>query len=629
MGRKYGFVCLLGLFMSCSHHLDDIYSGSDEGEKNEEIRKEDFFDYITTRSNRVLLDYGIKGHTGFVFYDEYPYEQIGNTWELKAIDAIYAGITDENGRTNCEILWPASLQKVWLVTDNPVVASPVELELAPSGISVDFNYQDYLRELKEKGMSRGVMENGVRYPDGYDILGTWTASGVPDYLLPENEKIELPAGFLSRCGALSGFTSKMVPLLDAYPELKTSGNNDMVITRNTTLVATYFKSSAAWENMVAYYTYKEGESLDVKNIRKTVLFPRYNGKTPVTLLGAQVKLRYWNESTRQYQDEFPKGTHIGWVLLGCYGQESWNMATPNVYRYSNPAYNSDGKQRSVLLKDTERDNYFFMMMEDNVDARFNDVQFSITSGKESVEAPPVIPDEIEDINSYVVKGSLAFEDNWPEKGDYDMNDVVVYFSVSMMKSLKTGNMVRSVMTFTPRNNGAKYTNGFGIQFDEADRSMFKTLKVNRDDREIPVSFEEGTEKPVLLLFSNTASVLGETIKIEVDFNDGVNEKEVYPPYNPFIYVNDRSHEVHLPGYASTDKADSSLRGTGSDLASDSNGKEMFYMSKDNMPFAIHISGTEFQWPAETVSVTEYYPQFQSWRDSFGKTNTDWYKYPKS
>ena len=30
--------------------------------------------------------------------------------------------------------------------------------------------------------------------------------------------------------------------------------------------------------------------------------------------------------------------------------------------------------------------------------------------------------------SYVVKGSLAYEDNWPDKNDYDMNDVVIYYS---------------------------------------------------------------------------------------------------------------------------------------------------------------------------------------------------------
>lgn len=55
-------------------------------------------------------------------------------------------------------------------------------------------------------------------------------------------------------------------------------------------------------------------------------------------------------------------------------------------RYSNPAYNDNKEQRSVLLSDPELDNCFFMAMEDNVDMRFNDVQFAImASASSSVE----------------------------------------------------------------------------------------------------------------------------------------------------------------------------------------------------------------------------------------------------
>lgn len=628
METKFWVICLSILFASCSRDISDIYSGGeDKEEENKKVNKEDFFEFTTTRNNQVIIDYGMKGQISFAFYDEYPYELVENTWELKNIDAFYSGTTEEDGKITCEVFWPSSLRKVWLVTKNVVIASPIELNVESSAPAINFNYQAYLNQIKGKNRSRGMMENGILYPDGYDLLGTWNAEGIPDYLLPESEKVEIPSDFLSRCSALSAFTSRMVSLLEAYPELKTSGSNDMVITKSTTLIATYFKSSAGWEDMVAYYTYKEGESVDVKTIKKTILFPRYSGNTPATLLQSQVQLRYWNESTGQYQDEFPEGTRIGWILLGCFGEKTWKAAKPDRFRYSNPIYNDDDVQRSVLLKDTERDNYFFMMMEDNVDARFNDVQFSITSGKESVMPPPTIPDDIEDINSYVVKGSLAFEDNWPAKGDYDMNDVVVYFSASMMKS-KKNDMVRSIITFTPKHNGADYTNGFGFQFDNVDQSAFKSLKVTQDGQEMPIGFEEGTDKPTLLLFSDTKAVLEKRIKVEIDFNDGVRENEVRPPYNPFIYVNNRSHEVHLPSYKPTNKADESLRGEGNDLKKDDNEKEMFYISKDNMPFAIYISGVEFGWPSESMTITEYYPQFQLWRDSFGKENVDWYKYPK-
>lgn len=626
MKTNFWVICLSVFFLACSRNVNDIYTGG--GEEEGKINKDDFFDFVTTRNSQVILDYGMNGQVSFALYNEYPYELVENTWELKKIDAIYAGTTEEGGKITCEVVWPAYLQKVWLVTENLLVASPIELDLASSDVSINFNYKDYLNQIKRRNaVPRAVMDNGVHYPDGYDLLGEWDADGIPDYLLSDNEKVEIPSDFLTRCSALSAFTSKMVPFLDAYPELKTLGSNDMVITKNTPLIATYFKSSAGWDNMVAYYTYQQGESIELNTVKKTVLFPRYSGKTPEELLNSQVKLKYWNKSTGKYQDEFPEGTCIGWILLGYYNKDNWPNGKPNVLRYSNPAYNSDGMQRTVLLKDTKLDNHFFMMMEDNIDARFNDVQFSITAGKESVAPTPEIPDDIEKVDTYVVKGTLAYEDNWPDKGDYDMNDVVVSFSGSMVKRKQGGNMVRSIITFIPKNNGATYTNGFGIQFDKVDKDVFASLKVTKDGQEIPVTFEGDTDKPVLILFSSMASVLKKVIKVEINYVDGVNENKVRPPFNPFIFVNNRSHEVHLPEYVPTSKFDQSLRGTGNDLREDDNGNVMYYISKDNMPFAIYVSSAEFSWPSESMAITEFYPKFQSWRESFGKDNEDWHQYP--
>lgn len=108
----------------------------------------------------------------------------------------------------------------------------------------------------------------MSYPDGYDVLGNWNENGVPDYLLPE--KLDIPGAFLERCSNLSrSIVVDNRNLLERFPELRTSGSNDMVITKSTGLVATYFDfSSTAWEDMVAYYTYKEGESVDIATIKR-------------------------------------------------------------------------------------------------------------------------------------------------------------------------------------------------------------------------------------------------------------------------------------------------------------------------------------------------------------------------
>lgn len=622
MKIKFWVICLSVFFLACSRNVNDIYTGG--GEEEEKISKDDFFDFVTTRNNQIVIDYGMKGQTIFYLYDEYPLELVENTWEFKQIDPVYSGVTGADGRFTANVPLPGYLKKVWLVSENVLVISPIEVDLSATGLT--FNYKEYKAQLAQKGRSRAVM-NSVLYPDGYDTLGKWDAEGIPDYLLSVDQ--DIPAAFLKRCNSLSNsIATDTCKLLKKYPELRTSGKNDMVITKSTRLVATYFNfSSTNWEDMVAYYTYQEGESVDIATIKKTVLIPRSSKNAPKRLVGRQIMLKYWNKETSGYEDEFPKGTHIGWILLGMgFGRE-----TPFRVRYSNPAFNEDHEQRSVLLSDPELDNCFFMSMEDNIDMRFNDVQFAImASTSSSVESPPSIPDEVNKGEiSHVVKGSLAFEDNWPKQGDYDMNDVVLYFSSTVVKDTEKGNLVRTTTTFTPVNNGATFTNGFGFQLDSVDTKKVSSIRISQEGNIISESFEVGTNKPVAILFSDIKTVLNKPITVVMEHSKyaGVPEQNAYPPYNPFIFVNDRSHEVHLPGYKPTSLADKNLRGTENDLKMDSSGNEMYYISKDNMPFAIYIPNVEFECPPESMSITEYYPNFQLWRDSFGKLNTDWYKYP--
>lgn len=622
MKIKFWVICLSVFFLACSRNVNDIYTGG--GEEEEKISKDDFFDFVTTRNNQIVIDYGIKGQTIFYLYDEYPLELVENTWEFKGIDPIYSGVTDVDGKFTSNIPLPGYLKKVWLVSDNVLVISPIEVDLSATGLT--FNYKEYKAQLAQEGRSRAIM-NGVLYPDGYDTLGEWDAEGVPDYLL--SEKQDIPTAFLERCSSLSkSITVDTRNLLERYPELRTLGKNDMVITKSTRLVATYFDfSSTAWEDMVAYYTYQEGESVNIGTIKKTILIPRSSTNTPKSLVGEQIMLKYWNKDTGKYEEEFPKGTHIGWVLLG----QGFGKEKAYKIRYSNPAFNEDHEQRSVLLSDPELDNCFFMGMEDNTDMRFNDVQFAImASTSSSVESLPSIPDEVNKGEvSHVVKGSLAFEDNWPKQGDYDMNDVVLYFSSTVVKDTEKGNLVRTTTTFTPVNNGATFKNGFGFQLDSIDAKKVSSIRISREGNIIGESFEQEADKPVAILFSDIKPVLNKPITVVIEHSKyaSVKEENAYPPFNPFIFVNDRSHEVHLAGYKPTSLADESLRGTESDLKIDDAGKEMYYISRDNMPFAIYIPGVEFKWPFESMSITEYYPSFQLWRDSFGDKNKDWYNYP--
>ena len=108
--------------------------------------------------------------------------------------------------------------------------------------------------------------------------------------------------------------------------------------------------------------------------------------------------------------------------------------------------------------------------------------------------------------------------------------------------------------------------------------------------------------------------------------DGASEKEVVPPYNPFIFISSnegRGKELHLINYPPTDKADLSLLGTGKDIYRPEEG--MYYVSADLMPFAINMPVSNLPVPEEGKRIDQSYPKFSGWVSSNGKQNKDWYK----
>lgn len=85
-------------------------------------------------------------------------------------------------------------------------------------------------------------------------------------------------------------------------------------------------------------------------------------------------------------------------------------------------------------------------------------------------------------------------------------------------------------------------------------------------------------------------------------------------------------EVHMPNYRPTDRADFKLFGTYNDKSQPSLSR--FYVSDAEMPWGILIPG-EFKYPAERLSIVNYYPNFLQWAKSFGAEFPDWYLYPSN
>src|SRR5690606_6148145 len=60
-------------------------------------------------------------------------------------------------------------------------------------------------------------------------------------------------------------------------------------------------------------------------------------------------------------------------------------------------------------------------------------------------------------------GTLAFEDQWPDMGDYDLNDLVVNYRYAFISNAQN-NVVDLNADFNVVAVGASFENGFGVEF---------------------------------------------------------------------------------------------------------------------------------------------------------------------
>lgn len=225
--------------------------------------------------------------------------------------------------------------------------------------------------------------------------------------------------------------------------------------------------------------------------------------------------------------------------------------------------------------------------------------------------------------------TVAFEDLWPSRGDYDLNDVVVNYSYNVITNA-ANNVVKVEAVYTLRATGGAFNNGFGVQFP-INRSQVSEVN--------GATLEAGQSKAVLIIFTDMRAemnqwntMVGQTspvVTYNVSFNvSGTTSLASFGlgSYNPFIWngsVNfGRGYEVHLPGKLPTDKATASIFGTMNDNTNINSG--LTYVSKDGgYPWAINIPAS-FSYPKERADINTAYTKFATWVSSGGAQFADWY-----
>jgi LruC domain-containing protein len=232
-------------------------------------------------------------------------------------------------------------------------------------------------------------------------------------------------------------------------------------------------------------------------------------------------------------------------------------------------------------------------------------------------------------------GSLAFEDMWPAKGDYDFNDLVVNYRYTIMLN-NDNKAVKMEAKFWVRHvKGASFNNGFGIQFDNLNPSQIEKvtgtqLHSNYINLNQGNGLEANQEKAVVIVFDQSQKYRDETQEADPNYNEiTINVKFSNPldmevvgssPFNPFLIVNgNREREVHLPNMLPTSLGDKNFDYDGNNIDGDGD-----YKNEKGLPWVIAIAH-EFKYTKEKVEIVEAYNHFAAWAESGGVVYSDWYK----
>jgi LruC domain-containing protein len=241
---------------------------------------------------------------------------------------------------------------------------------------------------------------------------------------------------------------------------------------------------------------------------------------------------------------------------------------------------------------------------------------------------PTDPNKAYNNYSSPINGStIVFEDLWPDKGDYDMNDLVMKYKYNVITNAQN-NVTQVIGNFTLLAAGTGYKDAFAIEFPIANGAVSGLTGG---------VLEAGQNKAVIVLFTDkdkeingwntlrgVSIVAPKNYTISFDVINGPSLSLFGTDYNPFIfnYIGSSRKEVHLPGKTPTTLSDLSYFGTLDDASSVSAGK--YYVTKTGLPFAIIIPSDVFEYPFEYADISTAYLHFADWAESGGTKYADWY-----
>lgn len=355
-------------------------------------------EFLTISSEqKVCFDIEYKVPEGYrvVFdvYAENPYQITAEGASMKEVNPIISGMTDEHGRYQVSRVVSAGVEEVFVVSRS--MGTPMMLY----GVVESGNVKPVEMDLSAMVDTQAEVDSRAAAFSPY-YLGTWNFWGRPNYI-DASKTCEISK-------------DELRTISKALPEWK-SVNKDYVeadfiyVKKEAEVWVSLLSAKSLFNNALGYYCYEEG--MTKNDVKEIIAIPR----TDISWFekkslkpGEYVKLKYLNPQTNQFEDKFPAGSRIGWVLhrsgFRCLNSQV-NNGTYQFYSVSEWNPENTKKEHTAIFSTKEgnvilgfEDVYNESLFADN---DCNDVIFHVTSSPEdaistSIEIPDASKDVIEE-----------------------------------------------------------------------------------------------------------------------------------------------------------------------------------------------------------------------------------------
>ena len=512
--------------------------------------------------------------------------------------------------------------------------------------------------------SKSGSQSTQRYKDWATPLGTWnSATGRPDYLI---DKATCDPKLIFSDEDFNGLYNTVKNALNSGTTCKEfyRASADLTLAKASEVTITALGSMTCWNSSLGYYYYKEENKPKSRmDLNIIMLFPntqdgqrdpKWDYQNNIgTVRGDAIQLMYYpNIANNDFSDAttvFPAGTKIGFILkpnswgnisrehcskktatyfwdkrmnIWASSTEGMSFANPNLCALNIPNPNGDARTAKFAYESKNGDKYAIVSFEDACDDEdYDDLLFALNPSNIFTELAKV------EQGKTTTSGVYAFEDMWPERGDYDMNDVMVDCKHQM--EFSGGKVKKEIYHLTTYQNVVSKVSGLALKL----KTKAATSSIVMKKGSKTCTFTK--EGDVYYLTDDIKSEINTTYTFEITYSTAQELKNL-AEIEPFIYgVREGKHwEVHLPEHAPTDKMDMSFFGTYDDASDIAAGR--YYVRNSIYPFAFYLEGstaedffdTILELSNESKAIDTFYPDFIKWSRSKGAESKDWYLHPK-